>query len=239
MIPTNNSVEDLIYFKNKLLTNSPFSAIRPSDGEYLVMTGNDFSNIDNWHYDGKSCLNQDLRDAIQMMTKLENAFIGVPCKGCGPTLDKWYTETFNIPEEKKTYANVFVNKNWKSFMDLFTENKLPFHYIGPYKSNNYSLNLISKFEMDEFLVNDWESKKEHVILQVKKWATDKSGIFIFSAGPISKILIPILVEQNPSNIYLDVGSAFDLYMKGSTNREYATPGSYYSNIICNFKSGHN
>jgi hypothetical protein len=121
---------------------------------------------------------------------------------------------------------------------MFVVDKIPFHYIGPYKSNKFALSVKDVFSVDEFLVNSWDSNKGAVIQNIKNWASDKTGIFIFSAGPITKVLIPILVEQNPNNTYLDAGSSFDLFMKGSTNRGYINPNDYYTNIICDFQSGH-
>lgn len=40
--------------------------------------------------------------------------------------------------------------------------------------------------------------------------------FIFSAGPISKVLIPVMASSNPSNIYLDFG--------GSLGSEFGVAG---------------
>lgn len=238
MVLQGNSRNHLLCFKNKILSGEPFSLIRPNDGEYLVMTGNKFSNIDNWHYDGKSSLKDDLRIAICKMIGIKNGFVGIPCKDCNQQIFDWYKATFQFQNDTLTYGNVFCNKNWEIFTNMFVEDKLPFHYVGPYKSNSHGLNVKGIFETDEFLVNTWDSKKDEFVRNIKEWAADKSGIFIFSAGPITKIIIPILVEQNPNNTYLDAGSSFDLFMKGSSNRAYIHQNDFYANTVCDFQTGH-
>jgi len=59
---------------------------------------------------------------------------------------------------------------------------------------------------------------------------------LFSGGPISKILISHAWNEHPYNIYLDIGSSLDSFMKGSTNREYVIEGSPLSQLECKFDS---
>lgn len=233
-----NSQDHFSFFKQKILNKEPFCVIRPNDGEYLVMTNNNFSNIDHWHYDGKGVLSRDLKNAIQKMKILDNSFIGIPCKDCNQTIYNWYIDNFAIPSNTLTYGNIFCNKNWKSFMKLFLENKIPFYYIGPYRMNPFNLNIIDYFETPEFLVNSWDSDRKEFVHNLVEWVKDKKGIFLFSVGPISKVVIPILFELNSSNTYLDVGSTLDFFIKGQSNRGYINDNGDYANIICSFIYGH-
>jgi hypothetical protein len=88
-----------------------------------------------------------------------------------------------------------------------------------------------------YLVNDWDSKGNdfllNILTEVKKY---KNRLFLFSGGPISKILIANAWNEHPHNIYLDVGSSLDVFMKGSTNREYVIEGSPLSILECKFDS---
>ena len=238
-----NSLDHFSFFKHKIYNNEPFAVIRPNDGEYLVMTQHDFSNIDNWHYDGKGCLSSDLKNAIRDMIGLENAYIGIPCKGCSDKIYNWYLENFSIPSNKLTYGNLFCNKNWKPFVSLFVNEKMPFNYIGPFKSNNYNLNIQNILIVDEYMVNKWDIVKDEFIETTIAWVNSETTshtprIFLFSIGPISKVIIPILFKKYPNNIYLDVGSSFDLFLKGNTNRGYINDNDEYTNIICNLETGH-
>jgi hypothetical protein len=229
---------DLEKFKKKIRNREPFSVVRPADGEYLVCTNQNITNIDNWIFYANSCLKDDLLRSLKECEHLENMYVGIPCKDCNSHIYNWYKDTLSIPSERLTYANIFCNKNWKSFTSLFVGEGVPFYYIGPYVSNKYNLSVTDVFKTDKYLVNSWDSQKEYFIESFLKWMKGKNGIFVFSVGPISKILIPMMWKQNPTNIYLDVGSSFDLFMKESSNREYTNPNSHYATTICNFKSGH-
>lgn len=230
--------KDIEVFKTKIRNNEPFAVIRPADGEYLVCTNQTVTNIDKWTFYANSCLQTDLFRSLKECEHLNGVYVGIPCSDCSQHIHSWYTDVLTIPAERLTYANIFCNKNWKSFTSLFTDEKTPFYYIGPYVSNTHNLNVIDVLKTPEFLVNSWDSQKEYFVQSFLKWMEGKKGVFLFSVGPISKILIPMIWKQNPTNIYLDVGSSFDLFMKGRSNREYINPTSHYANTICNFKYGH-
>ena len=109
---------------------------------------------------------------------------------------------------------------------------------GPIKNNQFNLNIIDSFKVDEFLVNKWDTLKQDFINSLIEWISDKKGIFIFSVGPISKVVIPLLYEQYNYNTYLDIGSSFDLLLKGTTNRYYINPEYTLSKMICDFNNEH-
>ena len=69
------SQEHFNIFKLFIENGTSFAVIRPNDGEYLVMTEHDFSNIDGWHYNGNGLLSKDLRDCINKMKELNNTYI--------------------------------------------------------------------------------------------------------------------------------------------------------------------
>jgi hypothetical protein len=86
-----------------------------------------------------------------------------------------------------------------------------------------------------YLVNEWDNNGDEYLLnilnEIKKY---KNRLFLFSGGPISKILISNAWNEHPYNIYLDVGSSLDMFMKGSSNREYTVDGSPLSQLECKF-----
>lgn len=225
-------------FIDKIRKCEPFAIIRPGDGEYLISTNQHVTALDNWTFYANSCLKDDLLSSLKSCENLDDLYVGIPCKDCNSRIYSWYTETLNIPSERLTYANIFCNKNWKPFTNLFVEEKTPFYYIGPYVSNKYELFVRDVFKTDNLLVNSWDSQKEYFLQSFLNWMEGKSGIFVFSVGPISKILIPMLWKKNPNNIYLDVGSSFDLFMKEGSNRGYIHEQNGYAKTVCNFKYGH-
>ena len=78
-------------------------------------------------------------------------------------------------------------------------------------------------------MNDTKSN-EYIKLIEDLVIKSRNKIFLFSCGPIAKILVAKAWALHPYNIYLDVGSSLDLFLKGATNRNYITGEQKY----CNF-----
>ena len=240
-----NSIDQLSFFLNKLKNNEPFSIIRPADGEYQIMTGQHLTNCDNWTFSGGS-LQEDLLNTKNYIG-LENLYVGIPCKGCSDHIYNYYLDTLNLRNNETylTYANVFCNRNWKDFIDYAKNN--PFYYIGP-GENIKDLPIIDNFLIDPYLVNKWDNMKDIFIRALITWVDimDKSNenknnknlVFMFSAGPISKVVIPLLFKKYPKHSFIDVGSSLDIFTKGSSNRYYIKENDDCSNIVCDFIKGH-
>lgn len=243
MNPEHNSIQHLSVILNKLETKEPFAIIRPADGEYSVMIGNHLTNCDNWTFKGGE-LQSDLLSIKNLKNGLNNFFIGIPCRGCwGDNMYNWFINTLNITDSERTYANIFCNKNWKTFTNYLIDNKIPLNYVGP-GSNTSSLNIKNKFTISPYLVNNWDNEKENFVNDIINWVKniidlEGKSVFVFSAGPISKYIIPILYKQFPESQFLDVGSSLDIFMKGTSNRDYIYDNQEYANIVCNLNTGHN
>jgi hypothetical protein len=238
-----NSVQHLVYFIDKIKNKTPFAIIRPSDGEYLIMTNKHFSTQDDWSFNGGK-LQQDLLDIKELKNGLDNFFIGLPCPGCqGSEIISWYKNTLSIDDNQITYANVFCNRNWNYFVDFLKTSKIPISYIGPGKNYSNDLNIYDIFNIDRLLVNTWDTSKDTFIRDIYQWVDNITKrydfmTFMFSAGPISKYIIPILYRKYPTYQFIDVGSALDLPLKGSSNRSYILSNHRYNRTICSFKTGH-
>ena len=243
MIANHNSIQHLDVFLSKLIKKEPFAVIRPGDGEYFIMINHHFNTQDVWSFNGGS-LQQDLLSVKDLIKGLHDIYIGIPCKACqGEERVSWYKNTWELNEEQITYANIFCNKNWKPFTNYLIESKHPLYYIGPGQNSNNLLHIVDSFIVDSLLVNSWDIKRNLFLVELYSWvdsiATKNSfSTFAFSLGPISKYVIPILYKKYPNNQFLDVGSAFDYYMKSSSNRGYILPNDTYSNVVCDFKLGH-
>lgn len=232
---TGNSLQHLFEVLKKIHMQESFCIIRPSDGEYMVLRGDNFNNIDNWHFNGVGSLKKDLAEAIEKAAKTPNTYIGIPCPCDNVEIMTYYCQTFGITKENATYANLFCNRNWEFFMQYMKADQKPFYFIGPKIQNpNHGLNIQGHFETDEFLVNQWDEQKEKVTNNLREWMKGKQGLFCFSVGPIAKIWASELFCEFPSNCMLDVGSAFDKFLKGSSNRDYANKVRFHD-LVCDFK----
>lgn len=245
MTLSGNSINHLNIFITKIDKCEPFAIIRLGDGEHMILTGKHFKTQDKWSYCG-GVLQNNLAESIHLLSSLQNSFIGIACPACSITTDaqKWYMDTFKIPENKITYANIFCNKNWEAFVNYFINTGKKFYYIGPGTRQTDKLKIIDRLIINELQIEKWDLEKDVFISNIKKWVDDKltnindTTLFIFSAGPLAKVLIPLFFKKYPNHQFVDCGSAFDLFLKGSTNRPYTRKNHQYSKLICDFEKGH-
>ena len=229
-----NSVNDFNFIIQKISERTPLALIRPADGEYQVLQNTSLTNIDHWTFNKNGKLSKDLSDAL-LLAKKTNCYIGIPCGTCNRQMAQWYYNNFKLHPLYTTFANIFVNKNWNSWINFLKNDRRPFIFIGPGNLPN-NMFLVQKYiTIPLLLVNNWDTDGvnflNYMLAEVKKY---KNTIFLFSCGPISKIVIAHAWNEHPHNIYLDVGSSLDLFVKGSTNREYTMLGSPLSQLECNF-----
>jgi hypothetical protein len=229
------SVDDFKVFTQKIIEKTPFALIRPADGEYHILQNTTLTNIDNWTFKKNGKLMSDLKEAIFLASN-KNCYVGIPCGNCNASMAKWYVNTFNLHPFYTTFANVFVNKNWQSWVNFLKNSRIPFVFVGP--NNLPSDFCVEKhISIPSLLVNTWDSDGSNftnsLLKEIKKY---KNTIFLFSAGPISKIIIANAWNEHPFNIYLDIGSSLDFFAKGSSNREYTISGSHLSQLECKFDS---
>ena len=102
-----NSIQHLDVFINFIKERKPFCLIRPCDGEYYVLIGRNFNNIDNWHFNGIGSLKDDLSNQLYIASKNSNTYIGIPCPCCNQEIMNYYISTYNLRNENTTYANIF------------------------------------------------------------------------------------------------------------------------------------
>jgi hypothetical protein len=239
-LPANGTMrEHLDILLAKVKAGVPFGLIRPSDGERSVMLGESLTNCDNWTFTKGSKLQQQLLNAVQTVDP--NLYIGIPCNTCNKPWNctekiyNNYTQEFGVPLAQRTYANLFGNSNWSTFSDFMKAYEKRFYLVSSGIEPS-SLPIKERHIIDTKLVNKWDtdciSETQRLLALIK----DKEGQLIcFSAGPLSKIWIPMCMKANPKNMYLDIGASLDVFTKGHTNRLYTNPQHSFSKEACIFK----
>ena len=223
----------------KIKTETSFGLIRPSDGEYTILKDETLTNCDSWTFEKGGQLRQQLLEAISIED--QNLYIGIPCNTCNKPwncTDQIYNDflnKFKVPESQKTFANIFGNSNWKKFSDFINSYEKRFYLIS---SGNAPSNLPIKerYRIDPFLVNSWDKLGNSETQRLLNFISDKKNQLIcFSAGPLSKIWIPMCMKLNPENMYLDIGASLDIFTKGVTNRSYTNPNHPFAKESCCFR----
>jgi hypothetical protein len=223
----------------KIEEGTPFGLIRPSDGEYAILKGETLTNCDKWTFTSGGKLQKELLEAVQTVNP--NLYIGIPCNTCNikwnctQTIYNDYINTFRVPLAQRTYANLFMNSNWALFTNFIKSYDKGIYMITSGK-NESEIKILDRFLISPTLVNVWDTEGTAETERLLNFIKDKKGqLFCFSAGPLSKVWIPLCMKANPTNTYLDTGSALDCFTKGSINRIYYTnPSSEYSNMSCRF-----
>lgn len=229
--------EHLEQILKKIKSETAFGLIRPSDGEYKILKNETLTNLDAWTFKEGGKLCAELTDAIK--TADQNLYIGIPCNTCNKAwncTDKIYNDflAFGVLLCQRTYANIFGNSNWPRFSE-FMKSYEPGFYLITSGNDSTQLPIKELYTIDEQLVNSWDTVGEEETARLLRFIKGKKGLFCFSAGPLSKIWIPMCMKLEPGNMYLDVGASLDIFTKGTTNRLYTDKGHPFSRDQCIFK----
>jgi tetratricopeptide (TPR) repeat protein len=223
----------------KIRSKTPFGLIRPSDGEYSILKDKTLTNLDNWTFQKGGKLRAQLLSSINIVKP--NLYIGIPCNTCNKPWNctnqiyNDFIEEYGVPLAQRTYANLVGNSNWKTFTDFLKSYAERFFLITSGTTPS-DLPIKERFLISDKLVNTWDQDSETETQRLLNFIRGKKGqLFLFSAGPISKIWIPICMRENPENIYMDVGASLDVFTKGQTNRLYTNPDHSFSRESCCFK----
>ncbi len=234
-----NMTNHLNALLDKIRAGVHFGLIRPSDGEYTILKGQSLTNCDNWTFKSGGKLQEQLAKAVQTVDK--NLYIGIPCNTCNKpwnctdTIYNDFINTFKVPLAQRTYANIVGNANWPIFSEFLKGYTKGFYLITS-GTKETELPIKDRFIIDNCLVNNWDTEGESETKRLLEYISSKNDQLIcFSAGPLSKVWIPMCMKANPSNTYFDVGASIDIFTKGTTNRLYTNKDHPFSKEVCVFK----
>lgn len=221
--------EEFFYFLNKIKNNVPFSLSRWGDGELMILENKfiDLRNVKNgeFRYDPNIKEYDYVRGILgkSYIEKDYEYYIGVACPCCvGQEKYQYMKDKSEQDEEHLTWANIFVNDNYRYFMNDFIKemnnhdvimvvnkkadtSKLPFDVEKTYKVGTDAW--YNDYSIIEDIKNDYNNSKNKV--------------FLFAAGPLANILTyELWVHMNKNNIYLDIGSTLDTQMGMKPTRGY-------------------
>lgn len=219
---TDSFLGDLKFLHSLLKENIPFSITRFGDGEMIIMEGQSLNLLhkNEFNFQGEEHLRNDLISSFQHDQK--NYFVGVACPCCvGQEKSTWMKTNTHLPDEKLTWANIFVNSNFQ----FFKKNLVPLF-------NKYKVTLIAQgnpknlpFNVENFYPigpNAWINNTD-VYNKLRQQITHNNSeneLFLFCAGPYANILCAKLFNEFPNNIFIDLGSVFNIELGIGANRGY-------------------
>jgi len=212
---------DLDFLITKLKNKEPFSIARFGDGEMEIINNRKLNLLHKgeFNFDGQEDLRNDLLDSFQH--NQDNYFVGVACRCCvGDSKHQAMKEAARLPEERLTWANIFVNSNYNHFR----ERAFPLF-------NNYKTTLISpgspfniKFKVDDHYkigpdawIND---KGVYPYLRSKLNKALEHNLILLCAGPFANILCKKIYKEFPNHTIIDLGSVLNIELGVGANRGY-------------------
>lgn len=158
--------------------------------------------------------------------KSENYYIGI----CAPSdygdQDFYYLKNESRQDEEHlTWANLFVNSNYKLFCDLIIPEFSNFEIIivcnkkSTFDKAPFADKIIKDFRVGtNCIINDY-----HMVDLLKAYVLKnkiQNKLFLFCCSSLGNFMCQQLNEIEPNNIYFDCGSTLNPYLGLSTDRGY-------------------
>jgi len=214
--------EEIRRFHQKLESGERFAFSRFGDGEWLAIQKKPIPEFKEWTvYQTGEPYETAHRLLVQSFTyQHSNYHVGILCTCCLGNLHTQMRRASGQPEKNLTFANLFVNANF----DYYRETIIP--TIGQRRvvviANEASVPDRLPFPIAQFYPipdNAWVSALTYID-QIDAGAHTDS-VFLLSGGAFASIAVQQLWERNQSNVYLDVGSSLDFWLRPNpTHRNY-------------------
>jgi hypothetical protein len=222
--------EDLQIFFELLKSKTPFSFSKYADGEYAILINRNITNCDNWTYNSLTdeVYRQELLNSFRFAE--DGYYVGISCPCCVPMEDvQWMRNNVRVDKNHLTWANIFVNGNYRNFVANFIPEFRNHKVI--LVASEYSTWRNLPFEIEEFIPIGRTAWKENFnLIEKLSDLPYQDKLFLFCAGPLGNMLAAKLWKTNKNNIYMDIGSTLNPWLVG-VNRGYLA-GSPTLNKIC-------
>ena len=217
----------------KIKNNENFALLRYGDGERAIMTGRSVKAQEGWvSPDYVSELGNALLSTLNVLE--DNFIYGISCPCCDRSAYYWYST--RIKSKNRTFANIFVNRNYKKFIENFEKLNRDAVVIGNFRGENSkigNLNVLKYYSVPDDCFQFWKNEAPAFIESIKKDFSDKNNLlYVVSAGPMSEPIIYELYKNNPNNCYIDFGSSIDKYIHKKQTRPYEKPDNKYAKRNC-------
>lgn len=221
---------DFDLFLNKVKTGENFSVSRWGDGELAILEGNQIdlrAKANGEFYYDPNILEHDIFKQKMLKAykhKQHNYYIGVACKCCvGDEKFEYMKKLSEQNVSNLTWANIFVNSNYKYFIDSFIPEMKNKRVILVANKKSDVSNL--PFTINKFYgvgTNAWMSDY-NLTNEIKEYIINnniKNTLFLFAAGPFANTLCYELFKDCPENTYIDIGSTLDVILGLGATRRY-------------------
>jgi len=232
---------DFDFFVNLIKTDVSFSLSRWGDGELKILENKPLDlrskGDGEFRHDPNDPQCLKMREILMKSYKHHDSdyYIGVACRCCVGYEKFNYMKTLSgQPESNLTWANIFVNSNYKHFLTDFISALQGKKVILVANKNSKLDNLPFKIEKFYPVSTDaWITNYElsqQLQMEIGEFNV-KNHIYLFAAGPFANILTYELWNYSKENTYIDIGSTLDKILGLIITRMYLQ-GADTLNKVC-------
>ncbi|MBO6132928.1 MAG: glycosyltransferase family 2 protein [Lachnospiraceae bacterium] len=216
----------------KIKNGDNFALVRWGDGERSIVRGIYVRAQEGWESHGDSKLRNDL---IKCLNEEQDDFVqAISCPCCDSESYYWYMD--KMKTKNRTFANIWVNGNWKRFKDSFEKLDREAIIIVNQNGKNKKygrLKVKGRYYVDDSCVDFWEKNGEEFVSEIiKNHGKQKNLFYVVSAGPLAAPIIHRLYKNNPENTFIDFGSSIDYITHGKITRPYMDSEDESSKKLC-------
>ena len=234
--PNKDYRQDIEIIYNALNNGENITFSKYCDGEMSVMENTSIDNKEFW-FDSNSILDMSKRSTLieSFQFKHPQYFVGVMCaKVFGLESHRKMKNLSGQTEEHLTWADIFVNSNYKYFVEKIIPTFIDRDVIlfcnryGDIENLPFRPKVVIGVEN-----NAWEDNWSYIDL-TKKLITEhelEDHIFLFCCGPFGNILAYELTKHNDRNTYLDIGSTLNPWLQSAGfERHYYMGDNFFSRL---------
>ncbi len=225
-------------FMDRIKSGENFAITRWGDGELKIING-EYINLLNkgngeFIFDDKNeahkFYSDELRKAYTHVD--DNYYVGIACRCC--IGDKGFIgmkESSKQPEEHLTWANLFVNGNYRfthtKLVPILQEKKVVMVYNQRGNLDKIPFPIEHSFTVG---TNAWIDDYNLIddIIEYINENEIKDRVFLIAAGQLANIMFHKLCLNNKENTYIDIGSVFDKELSLKLTRGYQLGAATYN-----------
>lgn len=211
---THDFVKDFDLIAKAIVEQEPFAFVRFGEGEAKICRGEATRRVDSWSYPGGETYISKYMNGV-LKNHLDDFYVGIPCKCCDPEGWDWFRQQVDVEADYVSYANMFVNGNYTSFMYLYDSHLAKNSFlVGCYDGADYK---IPRNAIEQVLIGTWKINN----LMTALLRVDKP--ILLAAGPLANMVAYeywVRQAENLKQPIIDIGSTLDPKFKGKGTRRY-------------------
>lgn len=232
-----NFKDEFYKYAEMMKQDKPFALARYADGECAVMKGKSVANTtDKWQAPNElTQLGIDLKETLSHTE--DNYHYGISCQCCDTISKDYLLGMIKQKEDNITYSNLFVNANYHRWIEFIKTLDRHVILIANAEGAGKPLPILKVdqyFAIPNNCIDFYAKHKDDFIVKLVEGFKDIHGqLVLISAGPLAEIIVHHLYNTNPTNTYIDVGSAVAEIIHGRSTRPYmCDPSSEYYRKEC-------